>query len=166
MRQPPATNVLPWVAWLLVLGGGYFLFVGQVSTSEAMVGAGAVALTLLVVGRLFRLHLAAFRPRRRWLTLAGSLPWQVLRDSVTVTRALGRQLIRRDAVLGQFGEAPFAAGGDDPRSAARRALAVIITSFPPNSYVVDIDHEQNRVRYNELVPQGQTPAPLPQLETE
>jgi hypothetical protein len=48
-------------------------------------------------------------------------------------------------------EEPFEATGEDPRSAARRALAVAGGSLAPNAIVVEIDPERGVLVRHELV---------------
>jgi hypothetical protein len=108
------------------------------------------------------LRLASFAPKATWLTHFLSLPYQVLRDSLIVIAAL----FSKSAPSGKFTSAPFNAGSDDPRSSAKRALAVGLTSFPPNSIVVEINREEDTIFYHELVSQGTTPEPANSLGNE
>jgi hypothetical protein len=52
---------------------------------------------------------------------------------------------------------PFDSGGDDPESAARRALAIMYTTIPPNFVVVGIDRKKNLMLVHQVSP---TPTPL------
>jgi multicomponent Na+:H+ antiporter subunit D len=52
MQQPRSTRVLVWLAWLLSLGIGWFLFAGQISGSETAVSVAGISPTLLLVARV------------------------------------------------------------------------------------------------------------------
>ena len=60
-------------------------------------------------------------------------------------------LVRRPA--GEVVETPFEATGDDPRDAARRALAVAGRSLAPNQIVIAVDEERGVLRAHQLVPE-------------
>jgi hypothetical protein len=81
--------------------------------------------------------LEALRPLLRW---PRDLLW------------LARALVLRPR--GRIVEVPFEATGDDPHSAARRALAVAGGSLAPNSIVVEIDAERGVLVRHDLVEDG------------
>ncbi|MFL5734865.1 MAG: hypothetical protein ACJ78Q_17040 [Chloroflexia bacterium] len=150
--------------WLLCLPVLYFFFTGSITWSDAAVGAGCLVLTLVAALTVRDEGLAAFRLPSGWFAAAVGLPWQVVRDTVTVVGALFQSPAKSDA-LGQFSTARFPAGGDDPQAEARRALVVLYTSFAPNTYIVHIDREKGMLLYHELVPQGTTPEPVKKLRS-
>ncbi len=76
----------------------------------------------------------------------------MVRDTATVFAALWRHLFTSDRVQGAWRALPYEAGGDDPRSAARRALVTAAISATPNTYVVGIDRETNVMLVHQLVP--------------
>jgi hypothetical protein len=133
---------------------------------EAFVGVLPVLFAAIAVANARRVHLVRFGPKLSWLLQVFTLPVQVLRDTGILIAALWRKLLGSKEPLATFSVTPFQAGGDDPRSAARRALAVSLTAVPPNSYVLSIDDEQNLALYNELVPQPQVPDTLKSLSKE
>jgi hypothetical protein len=63
--------------------------------------------------------------------------------------ALARALPSRPT--GRIVEEPFEATGEDPRSAARRALAVVGGTLAPNSIVVEIDADRGVLVRHDLV---------------
>ena len=164
-EPPAAQSTLTWIAALAGLGACWFLFAGQITIDDALIGAGGLLLTAIVAQRLARLTFARFRPRRRWLSPARSLPAQVVHDSGVVTAVLARRLAGRDPQPGRLSAAPFPATGEGSRQAARRALVVLLTSFAPNTYVAHVDPDTDRIFYHELKPQGKTPDTIRELES-
>jgi hypothetical protein len=134
-----------WLIWWLLLTA---LFVAledsrrlEVLVTAAVVGAFGATAAVIVRAR----REVVLRPRPRWIleALRTLLRWPG--DVV----ALARALVSRPG--GRIVEEPFSATGDDPRSAARRALAVAGGSLAPNSIVVGIDEERGVLVRHELV---------------
>src|SRR5213082_3457165 len=93
---------LGWLLLLGLLGVIWFLLVGLLAPTEAIVGLGAIGLTLLVAVRLARVNLARFQARTSWLAQARQLPQQVLHDSVAVIAVLVQQGMQRHPPPGRF----------------------------------------------------------------
>jgi multisubunit Na+/H+ antiporter MnhE subunit len=166
MRTYGPGRALLWLSQVVFLMFLWFLLAGKVDWQEFAVGAVCVVLAVLAFFRVRAVRLAAFTPKVQWLTHSLSLPYQVLRDSVTVTSALVKTLLRRGAPQGNFSSGRFNAGADDPRSSAKRALAVGLTSFSPNTIVVEVNREEDTILYHELVPAGSMPEPAKTLGEE
>lgn len=133
-----------------VLLGLWMLFVSQVKVSEAIVGVAAAILGAAAAGMVKEKGFGRFRPRAKWLLLFAFEPWYVLTGSASILWALAKRLLgkRSDA---QFKVVPFR-GGKDPRSAARRALAITLTTISPNSIVVGIDKKKNFMLVHQITP--------------
>jgi multisubunit Na+/H+ antiporter MnhE subunit len=134
-----------WLGWWVVLTVLWLALADSRRLEEvvAAVLVGALGATASVVVRAQRD--VVLRPRPRWIlaALRPLLRWP--RDLV----ALARALVRRPT--GRIVEEPFEATGEDPRSAARRALAVAGGSLAPNSIVVEIDADRGVLVRHELV---------------
>jgi len=137
----------------LFLLGLWMLFVSQTQRAELVAGVCAAALGALGDGVVKAKRLAKFRPRLQWLWLFSWEPWYVLTGSAAILRALARQLAGKKSEA-QFRVVPFRAGGEDPRSAARRALAITLTTIPPNFIVVGIDKERGFLLVHQVSPTG------------
>jgi hypothetical protein len=85
------------------------------------------------------------RPRLRWVLEALRPLGRWPRDLWVLARALPSR------PAGRIIEEPFEATGEDPRSAARRALAVAGGSLAPNVIVVEIDADRGLLVRHELV---------------
>ena len=147
-----------WAAWWVLLAALYLLLVDTLARPEVVLGllaAAATAAALVAVRAQGRDRLAA---DPRWaVLLVRRLPINVLRDTGVVFAALGRALWRRERIEGVFRVVPFDAGGDDPRSAARRALVVAGTCLSPNTVVVAIDAAHDQLILHQLVASRQAP---------
>jgi hypothetical protein len=137
-----------WLCWWVLLTALYVALTDTRRPQElgaaVVIGAlGAVAATLVRARRE-----VVLRPRPRDLLAIwdGVRRWP--RDLVLLIRALAAR------EPGRVVEVPFAATGEDPRSAARRALAVAGGSLAPNSIVIEIDAERGVLVRHELVDDG------------
>ena len=66
--------------------------------------------------------------------------------------ALARHLSGRKRMRGSLRAVPFHHGRTgDPRARARRALAVLGVSVPPNSFVLGIDEDRDEMLVHQLV---------------
>ncbi len=149
--------IASWLAWWAVLLGLYMLFAAKLSWEEAIVGAGIAGLGATGAFVTLKAGEVHFRPRLRWLTILGRLPGNVLADCGIVGAALWQKLVQRRPVEGVFRTVPFDAGGDDPESAARRALVTAGVSLSPNTYVLGIDRQRGLLLVHQLVPSGKPP---------
>jgi multisubunit Na+/H+ antiporter MnhE subunit len=159
-------RALLWSGQVVVLAVGWFFFAGKLEWQEFSLGSVCAVLAALALNRAGAHNFAPLRPRARWFGHLLTLPYQVLRDSLAVISALLRRLAGRGAIAGQFSTGHFNAGGEDAVSTAKRAFAVGITSFPPNSIVIEISREEDTILYHELVPQGTMPEPAKTLGEE
>jgi multisubunit Na+/H+ antiporter MnhE subunit len=134
-----------WLGWWVVLTVLWLALADSRRLEEvvAALAVGALGATASIVVRGHRE--VVLRPRPRWVleALRNFLRWP--RDLV----ALAGALVRRPT--GRIVEEPFDATGDDPRSAARRALAVAGGTLAPNSIVVGIDADRGVLVRHDLV---------------
>lgn len=135
----------------LFLLGVWLLFVSQMQRAEVVAGVCAAALGAAADGLIKAKRLAKFRPRLQWLWMFSWEPWYVLTGSAAILRALARRLAAKQSEA-QFRAVPFYAGSDDSKSAARRALAITLTTIPPNFIVVGIDRERNFMLVHQVSP--------------
>jgi hypothetical protein len=134
-----------WLCWWAMLTALWLALADSRRLEEvvAAVAVGALGATASVIVRAQRD--VVLRPHARWVLEALRTFGRWPRD----LWALARALPSRPA--GRIVEEPFAATGEDPRSAARRALAVVGGTLAPNSIVVEIDAERGVLVRHDLV---------------
>lgn len=133
---------------------------GLQAGADALIGALAAAVAAAGWTLVGRRDEVAYVVRPGHLALlVWRLPPRVVAESATVLRALARHLAGRP-VHGRTRWQPFDPGKpDDPRDAARRALAIAAVSTAPNSVVVRLDERRSALLLHELVPRsGSEPA--------
>jgi multisubunit Na+/H+ antiporter MnhE subunit len=119
---------------------------------ELVAGALAAAVAAVTAELVRAQGLVRFRPMPRWLVRSRILPRRVLSDSVLLGRVLFRHALRREVASGAFRALGFDPGGDDARSATRRALVIAAISLTPNTIVVGIDRNERLILVHQLAP--------------
>jgi multisubunit Na+/H+ antiporter MnhE subunit len=132
------------ISWV-VLSLLWLLYVGLHTKTEAIAGAIAAALCVGLGLALARLGLLRYRVDWHWLARAGAIPWHLLRDYALITLALVR-----GRPEGAWVTVEFPVGGDDRRSAGRRALVGVLGTISPNAYHVDFDGERGLLLMHQL----------------
>jgi hypothetical protein len=114
--------------------------------------AAAVAATADFIIR--RGGFAKFDPASRWLAEFWRESGYVINDSIVVFRVLLHQLIFRRKPASILRRIPFDPGGPTARSAARRALALILTTISPNFIVIGIDEKDESMLIHQIQEAG------------
>jgi hypothetical protein len=149
-------HVVALAAWWVALFWLWLLLVGAWNREQVV--AAAIAATLAGVGAEFartRTGLGAPLPLR----LLGDVPqalWMVVVDFGIVSWALVASVFRRRIVRGELVERDTAAA----RGTGTRAWTVLVASYSPNAYVVDIDPAAERVLLHDLVPHRKSEEPV------
>jgi hypothetical protein len=144
-------HVLPWALWWVVLFWLWLLLVGAWNREQVV--AAAIAATLAA-------SLAEFARART--ELGAALPWRVLAevpptlgmvlvDFGIVVWALVAGVARRRIVRGEFVSRELPRGSWVTRGTGSRAWTVLVASFSPNAYVVDVDPAARRVLLHDLI---------------
>jgi multisubunit Na+/H+ antiporter MnhE subunit len=142
--------------WAL-FGAIEVLLVGKLDPQETPVGLAVGALAAFATVRALRAGGVPYRPRLRWLALVPRIALGVARDTLRVFGLLLRRLAGGPPPADRIVEIPFAGGGDDPESNARRALAIAAVSCAPNSVVLDVSRERGTMRVHYLDPSAPRP---------
>jgi hypothetical protein len=137
-----------WPAVFLILCGAYLLFVGSVSTSEALAAILAVVAGLCIAILHHQNATRALDVRAPWRRLAFAVPVALVRDTIGVGGALLRALF--SGVNSKISVQPFDPGGANGRDAGRRAAVILATSLAPNAYVIRVT--QDALLMHQLVP--------------
>jgi multisubunit Na+/H+ antiporter MnhE subunit len=139
-----------WVLWWVVLMALWLLLTGTLDPQEVAAGVMASALAATAVVVVEAQGVMNLRPRASWLVRAGRLPGRIVADNWTVLSLVPRRLVTREEIRGAFRAIPFDPGGDDARSATRRALITIAITASPNTYVVGIDRHAGLILCHQL----------------
>ncbi len=96
---------------------------------------------------------ARFAPRVRWLLQVWRLPGDILYDTYIICAALLKRLGGRRSFSRTLAVS-FKAGGADEQAAARRALAVGLTTISPNTIVITIDEQKDLMLIHQMKASG------------
>jgi hypothetical protein len=144
-------QLIPWLVWLTALFWLWLLLVGEWDPEQFVAAAIAAAIAASLAE--FARQRTGFSAR---LTLSdfAALPrafGMVFVDFAILAWALFLSAARRRVVRGEFVSREFEGGSALTRGVGPRALAVLVASYSPNAYVVDLDLAKRRVLLHELV---------------
>jgi len=148
-RWWPARAALLW----LVLSVFEIALVGKIDPQETPVGIGVALLAVAMTFAAVATAGTRYGMRFAWIGFAALVARNVVRDTFVVYRVVLRRLFG-GAVADGYLDVPFDPGGDDPRSAGRRALAVAAMSTSPNEIVLAIDAERRTMKVHVLAATG------------
>jgi hypothetical protein len=136
--------------WWLALFGWWIVLVGTNSGLELLAGACAGLIGAALALALRRSGLLRYRFESRWLAKTLTVPWKVVRELAVVFWALALHMAGQRRLSGRYRAFEFPAGGDDPDSRGRRALAVEADALSSNTIPVDVDRERRVALRHEL----------------
>jgi hypothetical protein len=153
-------HVGPWLAWWLALFWLWFLLVGEWNREEVVAAAIAAALAASIaeVARA-RTGFAARIPLRDLAVLPQMLG-MVFVDFGILVWALLASVVRRRVVRGELVVREVEGGSAVGRDVGRRAWTVLVASYSPNAYVVDLYPETQQVILHDLVPHRASEEPI------
>jgi hypothetical protein len=138
------------IVWI-VLVGFYFLLAGEISLTETIAGLPTAAVAAGFALALRRTETQRLRLQAPWLHVIAKPLASVLPDVFRVGRVLLSVLWRRPSgPIGAVARQPFRHGGDDAKSAGRRALVTLGISFAPNGYVLSSPGEMDALVLHRL----------------
>lgn len=145
-------HVAFWLGWWVVLFWFWFLLVGEWNNQE--IGAAAIAATIaasLAELARSRTGFSVRIPVRGLADLPQALGMVVV-DFGIVAWALLASLARRRIVRGELVSRDFEGGAAGTRGVGPRAWAVLLATYSPNAYPIDVDPETSTVLLHDLVP--------------
>lgn len=151
-RRELGRRAVAWLVWWFVLMIIWTIVNNSIGRDELLAGAGAAALAAFLAEAAAWQASVQFRARAEWLFSALSLPAQVVRDTVTVTVALARQITRGEEPPSCFVAEPVRYGDDSAEGSMRRALILAARSLAPNAYALGIDEDKGVLISHKLVP--------------
>lgn len=160
-RRAVARRALAWLVWWFILMIIWTIVDDSIGRDELLAGAGAAAIAAFLAETAAWQAAVYFRARAEWLASAISLPAQVVRDTVTVTVVLFRQIVHGEEPPSCFVAEPMRYGDDSPEASMRRALILAARSLAPNAYALGIDSERNVLISHKLSPGEKEPLTWP-----
>jgi hypothetical protein len=136
--------------WWAALFGWWVVMVGTNAGVELVAAACGAVLAAFLAAALRRQGLLAYRFEAAWLASTPRALWKVVQELLVVLWSLVLHLLGVRRLSGTYRAFPFPAGGDDPVSAGRRALAVETDALSPNTLPLDIDCERGLALRHEL----------------
>jgi hypothetical protein len=141
-----------WLCWWVGCFWLWMLHIGKWDRIDAVAGAvaAAVVATLAECARRAADVHPRVTPERFGRSV--TMPLIVFADFAVLTYALAASLAHRRVVRGRYLARDFPAGPKTPEGSARRAWTVLLATYSPNAYVVDIDPDEDVVLLHDLVP--------------
>jgi multisubunit Na+/H+ antiporter MnhE subunit len=136
----------------MALFGLYLGLAGALAWAEIVAAALSSAIAVALSLWLHRAAERRFRLHPDWIVLSIRIARHVLGDCLIVTRALIAALARRRHITGVFRELRWETHEDPREAASLRAFVTIGISLAPNSYVVDVRADEQRLIIHHLVP--------------
>jgi len=148
-----------WLGWWVALFWLWLLLVGAWN-GELVVAAALSATAAATVTEIARARLGftAPLPLRLLLELPQALGMVVV-DFGILTLALLRSLARREVVRGRIVERELPSGSWVTQGVGSRAWTVLVASYSPNSFVIDVDPGSQRIVLHDLVPNRSSEKP-------
>lgn len=151
-RRELARRTVAWLVWWFVLMIIWTIVDNSIGRDELLAGAAAAAIAAVLAEVAAWQASVRFRLRAEWLFSALSLPGQVARDTVTVTIALARQIVRGEEPPSCFVAEPMRYGDHSADASMRRAVILAARSLAPNAYALGIDEDKGVLISHKLVP--------------
>jgi hypothetical protein len=152
-------HVFAWLVWWMSLFWLWFLLVGEWNRQE--LGAAAISATIAASLAEYARARAGFRARVPLRGIA-DLPkalGMVIVDFGIVTWALLSSAARRRVVRGRLVSRELAGGPTAAQGVGPRAWTVLVASYSPNAYPIDVDPETRTVLLHDLVPNRRSESP-------
>ncbi len=141
--EPLTLRAVYWLsAWAFTLTL-WELFVDKLAWNEFWVGAAAAVCAATATEAVRLLNFARFWPSFRWVAEGWRAPLYAVIGTYEIFLALAKQVFLRKPAGSLVLAARYDAGGDDARSAARRALTIAFTTALPNFVIIGIDRERS-----------------------
>ena len=140
-RSSFSERIFFWLFYWIISFCLWLLFVNTTKIHELWMGAIASIFCATAAETVRHQPFAGFRPRLWWLIQAWREPWYIVEGCAAILWAFFKHFFHPEPSI--LREVVFDAGGSDPRSAARRALAITYTTIPPNFVVLSIDLDKN-----------------------
>jgi hypothetical protein len=140
------------------LAFGWVWLVAGTRLHEMMVGAGVVVVSTLYLKTVHESSRNTFRLEWKDIVQGWRIPWYMVSDTWVVTCIFIRDLLHLRPAGSYFRASHFECSKRDPAIQGRGVLATIFLTATPNSIVLGIDPESDRMLFHQL-----QRAPVPQM---
>ncbi len=128
----------------------WLLLVVKLTPDELTVGAVCALIAGAATEAAWGEHLTSFAAQPRMFAQVWRLPWIVLADTWAIFVVLALHLLGRKEAASRLRTVRFDARSDDPHAAARRALAIALTTMTPQLVVIGIDADEGTLLYHQI----------------
>lgn len=135
---------------VLLMALEWILLVAGARPHEMFVGAVSVLLSALFLASVKKMSTLKLEFRISDVAQGWRIPGYVLRDSITLTKVLLRDLFLGRRADSLYRASGFTSGKENPCLVARSVLATIYTTTSPNSIVIGIDYKRKRMLFHQL----------------
>lgn len=146
-RMPSWRVCLLTLTFIAVL---WIVFVGGTRVDEMIVGFGVILLSSAFLYQVWRTETLKIRLAPQDVAQGWSVPWQVFTDICQIIAVLAATVFRHKRTGSFYRVVRFRTSKSDPRLIGRRVLATFYTTMAPNSIVIGIDPDQNRMLFHHL----------------
>jgi multisubunit Na+/H+ antiporter MnhE subunit len=143
-------NVLGAAMTVAILAGGWILLVAGTKPHELIVGAVSVGAAALFLYQVKRSETLDLRFRVADVATGWRVPGYLVVDVWVITRVLVLDLLRIKRAGSHYRVWRFTTSKESPTQAARRVLATVYTSATPNSIVLGVDYDQQRILIHQM----------------
>jgi hypothetical protein len=145
------SNAKMWLFVCALMAAEWILLVAGVKLHEMIVGAFSIAASAVFLYAIHRTETQRFDFQWSDVFTGWRVPGYLLSDLYQITVALLRDLLGMGKAGSFYRVCDFKTAKAAPRLVARRVLATAYTSATPNSIVIGIDYEQNRLLLHQVV---------------
>ncbi len=152
-QHSAAVSILRWaIAWAFLMAA-YLVFTNNVGWREWIAGSVVTTLSLTAAYVFYCADPVQFKFRAADLLQGWRIGWNLVLGTWQVFSAAVLRLFTTNPRVGGLYTTPYQEVGNDPLSAARRALAVTYTTATPNSVVLGVDRKHRLLLYHQILPE-------------
>jgi hypothetical protein len=133
------------------MAGEWIILVAGIKLHEMIVGAASIVAAAIFLYAVNRTEMQRFDFQWRDIATGWRIPGYLMSDLYQITVVLLRDLLGKGEAGSFYRVCRFKTAKASARLLARRVLATAYTSATPNSIVIGIDYEQNRLLMHQIV---------------
>jgi len=134
--------------WALMFGF-WLLLVDNFKLGDVLLGAAAALVSAAAATLLEAAIFGRFAPHLTEIAQGWRIPWYVVDETWEIFAVLAKTALGKPAAS-LLRSVRFDPGGDDAHSAGRRALAVALSTAPPNFVAIGIDRQNRKLIFHQV----------------